>query len=168
MPIATIPIADYKPFYIQVDGAVTAVDTRTEWGMIIKSNPYIFLPNPKDCYVNDWKDENGDDEYNTEMYYEAFEFECEFYLKATAGVNTTASAELQALLDDFFDAVHQKEFKIFDTYTQKGFQKVRYAGYENEEYKARGNWARQMFRIKFKVNDPVTKMKMSNGAIVTV
>lgn len=167
MPKATIPIANYKPFYIQVDGATTAVDTRTEWGMIIKSNPYIFLPNPKECYKNDWKDEDGDDEYNAVMHYEAFELECQFYLKATAGTNTTAAAELQSLLDDFFDAVKQKEFKIFDTYTMRGFQKVRYAGYEPDEYKARGDWAKQIFRIKFKVNDPTTRMKMNNGAIVT-
>ena len=57
MPIVDIPIANYKPFYIQYGELTTAKDTKAEWGMVAKTNPYPLLPTPKDTYNNDWKDE---------------------------------------------------------------------------------------------------------------
>lgn len=166
MPKAIIPISNYKPFYIQYGNNPTATDTREEWGMIAQVNPYPLMPNPKQCYNNDWKDEDGDDEYNEVMHYEAFEMEVQFYLKAVATTTRSAAAELKTLVDSFFDAVKQGEFKVYDSYTECGFQKVRYAGYSTEEYKSRGNWARVQFIVKFKVNDPTTRMTMNNSSIV--
>lgn len=166
MPIVNIPIANYKPFYIQYGENTTATDTKAAWGMVAKTNPYPLLPSPKATYKNDWKDEDGDDEYTTHLHYQAFEMEVEFYMKATAGSGVTAASALYTSARAFFTAVKDGEFKIFDSYTGIGFQKVRYAGYEEDSFKERNGVARAIFTVKFKVNDPTTVMVMSNGAIV--
>ena len=71
-------INDYKPFYIQTTGDAAAWST-TDYGLVAKSNPYPVMPSPKEPYKNAWKDENGDDEYVTEMYYEAQTISVKFY-----------------------------------------------------------------------------------------
>lgn len=159
-------IIDYKPFYIQTDADEAAIDT-TIWGMVAKTNPFPAIPNPKEPYKNEWLDEDGDDEYNKQMHYEAFEFDVTFYMK-TMGAN--AEAVLLSQIDAFFDKVKNGEFKIYDSQTGVGRQKVRYAGFNAEEYKRRfrktSDWARAIFAVTFKVNDPVTRIKLSNGKLV--
>jgi hypothetical protein len=168
MPIVNIPIANYKPFYIQYGENAVATDTKAAWGMVAKTNPYPLLPSPKATYKNDWKDEDGDDEYTEHLYYEAFEMEVEFYMKAEASTSSTAVADLYASARSFFNAVREGTFKVFDAYTGIGFQGVRYAGcdFGDAAFKERGGTATTMFTVKFKVNDPTTVMVMSNGAIV--
>lgn len=157
--MAYIPdIVDYKAFYIQTDADDTAIDTTT-WGMVAKSNPFPALPQPKEPYKNDWLDEDGDDEYANQIFYEAFEFEVQFYIK-TVGEN--AESDLLSQLSAFFEHIRHGEFKIYDSYTGIGRRKVRYAGYNEEEYRQRiikkDSWARAIITIKFKVNDPITKI----------
>lgn len=169
MAIVDISITNYKAFYIQYGDNTTATDTKEQWGMVAQVHPYQFLPEPKDTYVNDWKDEDGDDEYNTALYYKAFEIEVGFYVKVEAdSTGTTAAAEFYSNMQDFFSAVRDGNFSIFMEYTQQGFQNVRYAGFsmDKDGYKARDNWVRASFTVKFKVNDPTTVMTMTDGAIV--
>lgn len=154
----------YKPFYIQVasgDGKVCH-DT-TEWGLVARTNPYTALPNPKEPYKNDWPGEDGDDEYTAQMHYEAFEMQVGFYVKCFDFGGQTSSAMLRSQLDAFFSAIRQGEFEVFDSYTQLGFRKVRFAGYGDEEFLSRGTWACLKFSVTFKVNDPVTRMKLSSS-----
>lgn len=165
--MAYIPnIIGYKAFYIQTDADENAVDT-TEWGMIAKTNPFPALPTPKELYKNEWKDENGDDEYNNKMYYESFEFDVQFYVK-TVGVN--AEATLLSQIEAFFEKIKEGEFMIFDSYTGLGRKKVRYAGFNSDEYKRRykatSDWARAIFSITFKVNDPITRIILSEGELI--
>lgn len=159
----TIP--NYKPFYIQYGSNLTASDTNATWGLLAKSNPFPALPNPKAPYNNDWKGEDGDDEYNTSLKYEAFTFDVSFYIR-TKGDN--ASAKIRTQLSTFFTAIKDGEFKIYDSYTALGRQKVRYAGFREESFRERRNTAVCIFSVSFKVNDPTTFMKLNNGAIVTV
>lgn len=164
-------ISNYKPFYIQI-GDNNAIDTSTQWGMIAKENPYVALPNPKEPYKNSWKDEDGDDEYNFVMKYEAFTFDVKFLIISEDEVygNTiiTAAQSINTQLNEFFDTVKQGEFKIFDSYTGLGRQRVRYDGYKEDDFKERNGKARVEFTVTFKVNDPVPLMKMSGNKIVTV
>lgn len=159
-------IIDYKPFYIQTDADETAVDT-TEWGMVTKTNPFPALPNPKEPYKNDWLDEDGDDEYNKKMHYESFEFDVQFYVKT---IGTNAEAILLSQIDGFFNKIKDGEFMIYDSHTGLGRRKVRYAGFDSNEYKRRymatADWARAIFTITFKVNDPITRVVMDNGKLV--
>lgn len=165
--MAYIPdIVNYQPFYIQTDADATAIDT-TAWGMVAKANPFPALPNPKEVYKNEWLDEDGDDEYNAEMYYEAYEFDVQFYVKTTG---SNAASTLVSQINSFLNKIKQGEFKIYDSYTGIGRQKVRYAGFNSDEYKRRfkksSDWARAIFTITFKVNDPVTRIVYSGGSLV--
>ena len=158
-------IVDYKPFFIQTESDTVARNT-TEWGLIAKTNPYPLLPNPKDPYKNDLHDENGDDEWVEKMYYQPIEFEVSFYVKAYETGSESAEIVLRKQIDEFFSAIRAGKFKIYDSYNGIGRQKVRYAGYSEEDFTKRGNWARAIFKIKFKVNDPITRMVMSNNSII--
>lgn len=158
-------IKDYKPFYIQCEGDASALDTAAKWGLVAKTNPYPALPTPKDPYNNEWEDENGDDEYVTLLYYESFTFDVEFYLKAYAETGKDAVTVMRGQMSDFFEHIRNGEFKVYDAYTGIGRRKVRYAGYEEGEFKARDDWARITFTVTFKVNDPVTFMRLQDGVI---
>lgn len=161
-------IIDYKPFYIQTDADNEAIDTTT-WGLVAKFNPFPILPNPKEPYKNEWLDEDGDDEYNEQMYYEAFEFDVTFYVKVKG---SDAEKTLISQIEDFFSKIRNGEFKIYDSYTGLGRQKVRYAGFNEESYKrgkiVKSDWARAIFSVTFKVNDPVTRITIINGQLVKV
>lgn len=163
-------ISGYRPFYIQCDGDASAVDTAAAWGLVAKANPYPALPSPKDPYKNDWKDEDGEDEYSVEMHYKSFTFDVEFYVKAYASGTESAVEVLRGQMSAFFSHIRDGEFRVYDSYTGLGRQKVRYAGYKESTsgFKARDGWARMLFSVTFKVNDPVTAMKLSDGSIVAV
>lgn len=162
-------IINYKPFYIQTDVDTAAVDTRT-WGMVAKSNPYPVIPTPKEVYKNEWLDEDGDDEYNAQMFYESIEFEVVFYVKAYSTSTSTAEEVLRKQIDTFFSKIMRGEFKVYDSYTGIGRKKVRFAGVSEEEFKKRlvahDDWARAIFTAKFKANDPITRMTIKDGKIV--
>ncbi len=157
-------INDYKPFYIQTTGDAAAWST-TDYGLVAKSNPYPVMPSPKEPYKNAWKDENGDDEYVTEMYYEAQTISVKFYCKVPG---SGAVATLRSQIASFFAKIKQGEFLIYDEYTGIGRQKVRYAGFEEDSFVAKDNYARAIFTVKFKVNDPVTPFHLSSGSIVEI
>lgn len=163
--MAYIPdILDYKPFYIQTDADAVAVST-TEWGLIAKTNPFPILPTPKEPYKNEWLDEDGDDEYAV-LHYEAFEFSVNFYVKCFSDGANTAESVLVSQIRSFFDKIKSGEFKVYDSYTGLGWQKVRYAGYNEDDFTKGSNWARAIFSITFKVNDPISRLSLSGGKIV--
>lgn len=159
-------IVNYQPFYIQTDVEEGAIDTTT-WGLVAKTNPFPALPNPKEPYKNKWMDEDGDDEYNKKMYYESFEFDVQFYIKT---MEANAEATLLSQIEAFFEKIKEGEFMIYDSHTGLGRKKVRYAGFDPEEYKRRykatADWARAIFTITFKVNDPITRIVFSDGKLV--
>lgn len=161
-------IANYKKFYIQVGNAL--YDTNAQWGFIAKSNPYPAIPSPKQPYKNDWKDAHGDDEYVTNIYYEAFTFDVSFYIRTRNTVSATAAEEIRAKMSAFFNTIKNGEFKVYDEYTALGRQKVRYAGFKEESFKAREGKATCIFTVTFKVNDPVTMMKLNSTktAIISI
>ncbi|MBQ3023346.1 MAG: hypothetical protein IJD91_08510 [Clostridia bacterium] len=158
-------IADYKPFFIQTESDTVARDT-TEWGLIAKVNPYPLLPNPKEPFKNEWPDEHGDDEWCEKIYYKPIEFTVSFYIKAQDSPEGSAEEVLRNKIEDFFSFIREKEFMVFDSYNGIGRRKVRYAGYHEDSFTRKRNWARAIFQISFKVNDPITRMVMYNGAIV--
>lgn len=164
--MAYIPdIVDYKPFYIQSDADEAAIDT-TAWGMVAKANPFPALPTPKEPYRNEWLDEDGDDEYTAQMVYEAFEFDVQFYVKAFDSPAGSGEEIIRKQMDEFFAKIKAGEFSVFDAYTGLGRRKVRYAGFSEDGFKRGRDWARAIFTITFKVNDPVTRMVMYDGKII--
>ena len=155
----------YKPFYIQKTSAEGAIDTTT-WGLVAKTNPYPALPDPKECYVNDWKDEDGDDEYNATIHYKAMTISVTFYVKTYDTQTATAEAVMREQLDTFFNKIKNGEFAFYDSYTGLGRNRARYAGYKEESFLRREDWARSIFTITIKVNDPITRVTYSEGKLV--
>jgi len=148
-------INNYKPFYIQTTGDPAAWSTEV-FGLIAKSNPYPIMPNPKAPYNNDWKDADGDDEYVASQFFEPQELSVKFYCKVPEGDDSEKL--LRGQIADFFAKIKQGEFLIYDDYTGIGRQKVHYAGYEEDSFVARDGYARAIFTVKFKVNDPLTAL----------
>jgi len=159
-------IKGYKPFYIQADNSNGAKDTRY-WGMVAKTNPYPILPTVKAPYSNDWKDENGTEEYVEQMNYESFELTVTFYAKAFSTQSQNAAYILKSQIKSFFDYIQNGYIRVYDSYTELGWQNVRYQSYAEESFKAKDNWARAIFSVTFKVNDPTTEVYLQNGELVT-
>lgn len=152
-------IAKYKGLYIQAFGDTTAHNT-TEWGLVAKTNPYPLLPTPKTPHKNEWKDVSGDEEWCDKMVYNSIEVTFSFYVKTFDSITETSEQILRKQVDSFFEKICNGEFMFYDSYTGIGRQRVRYAGYTEKEFKRRGNWTRAIFDIKFKVNDPITRMEL--------
>ena len=148
-------INNYKPFYIQTSNDVEAWSTEV-YGLVAKSNPYPIMPSPKEPYNNDWKDEHGDDEYVETQFFAAQELSVKFYCKVPEGEDSEKTLRRQ--ITDFFEKIKDGEFCIYDDYTGIGRQKVRYAGYEEDSFVAHDDYARAIFTVKFKVNDPLTAL----------
>lgn len=161
-------IVGYKPFYLQASSDDVAIDT-IELGLVAKSNPYPVIPTPKSVYKNEWKDEDGDDEYVDSIRYSSISFSVSFYVKAFDDEDITAKEVILSNMDSFFAKIKEGEFMVYDSYTGIGYRKVRFESYKEESFKSRGNWAKCIFTVTFKVNDPITRMKLgSDGNIIEV
>ena len=162
------PIRNYKPFYIQTASDATAWDTST-YGLVAQAQPFPENHEVKDPYKNDWHDENGDDEYVAQMKYKAFEYTVKFYIKAFPSANPqkSAIAVLNGLRDSFRTKLVPGEFKIWDSWQERGFQKVRYVGESVETREVTDEEAWMIFSVTFKVNDPATAVSFSNNIIST-
>ena len=158
-------IVNYKPFYIQAETHSLALDTRV-WGLVAKTNPFPLLPNPKEPYKNEWFDANGHEEFVEHMFYEPIEFTVSFYIKAFDSSEEKAESIIRNQIDMFFEEIRNGEFKIYDAYSGIGRQKVRFAGYSEESFKRRDTWARAIFQVKFKANDPITRIVLNKGTLV--
>ena len=169
-------ISNYKPFYIQ-NGTDSAAWDTTTYGLVAQTQPFPDNYEVKEPYKNDWHDENGDDEYVSAMRRKAFEFTVKFYVKAypTTGQNAkTAIQVLNGQLADFRGKIIPGEFSVWDSWQDKGFQKVRFVK-DNVELREivddkHGNslYAWVIISITFKVNDPSTAVSYANNVISPV
>ena len=167
------PIRDYKPFYIQSGTAQTATDIKDTYSVVVKTHDYPSFRKPKEPYKNNWFDEHGDDEYLAQMYYEAFTFKAECVMFASG---SGARADLAAGVRAFQNAL-AGEFSIYDDWTGFGFKGVRlsqfqmpsdgnFSAFRVKAGSTTTEYTRVIFTVELKVNDPVTRMVYSNGAIV--
>ena len=163
-------IPRYAPFYVQADTDVNAVNLLTAYGAIVKAHDYPMTRTPKAPYKNEWHDENGDDEYlGGGLFFESFTFKVDCVML----IDRTDSESARETLLNQVKALQSKlcagEFKIYDSWTRFGFRKVRVNSFpmpSREDFKSLGNRARLFFSIEFKVNDPVTRMKMQGLKII--
>lgn len=159
-------IHDYKPFYIQTENDATAWDTTT-YGMVAQTQPFPDNCEVKEPYKNDWHDEHGDDEYVVDLYRKAFELTVKFYIKAYAYQGATALSQLQELKTAFRNKLIPGEFKIYDSWQEKGFRGVRFVKDEVEQRDITDEVAWMIFSVTFKVNDPYSNVYMDNNSIVS-
>lgn len=167
------PISNYKPFYIQTATDLTAWDTTT-YGLVAQTQPSLGKHEVKEPYKNDWKDEHGDDEYVAQMFFKAFEFTVKFYIKTFKDTSTTPAKTAKSVMNkqvsDFLTKVKTGEFKVWDSWQETGYQKVRYVkdDYDDDIREIEDDCAWTIFSVTFKVNDPATAVTYSNQSITTV
>lgn len=164
MAINNPSIVNYQGLYFQRQSptaASAASEVLATYSLIPLVSPKFKMPQPKEPYNIDWKDEHGADEYTDHLFYEAFEIEIQFYIRATT------VAEIEAARRTFFNAFKEGEFMVYSEYWGNGYQHVRFAG-ESEEtdnvYNGPGNISRQ-FAVKFRVNDPISTVSLNNGVL---
>lgn len=170
MALFVPPISDYKPFYIQfATGA--AKNILTEYSVVIKAHDYPSAFRAKEPYKNQWKDENGDEEYISPdgLFVEAFTFKLECAMFARGASEAAAIEDLKTGIRAFQNALKGGFFKTYDAWTGFGFQDVRLVEFPTPSENAYSSWddaTRVIFSVTVKVNDPVTLMKLQNGSIV--
>ena len=167
--MAYVPlIRNYKPFYIQTDGDATAWDTTT-YGLVAQTQPFPCNSEVKEPYKNTWFDEHGDEEYiGGTMYLKAFEYTVKFFVKTYTTAGSSAIKKLNTQIDGFMDKLLSGEFKIWDSWQERGFRGVRYVKQSVDQRNVTDEFAWMLFSVTLKVNDPATVMTFSGNSITTV
>lgn len=150
-------MATYKPILFQKLTDFAPVRDSKEWDIWIKSVPFKVFPDMKDIPSRDWLDENGEDEYLPDSpFYKAYEMECEFvYIGEYESANTQIKSFLSYLSDGGM-------FRIYDSYTMIGRTNVRYVSTEEDMfYRREDDGDVVLFKVTFKVNDPITEITLT-------
>lgn len=143
-------------FYIQKsNGSYPVKETISDFDIYLKDIPFKPSSEVKELYSNDWFDEDGDDEYiPSELKLAAHTIDVEFAYK---GDKNTAYTKIKPFLDYLTGRDGTgSEFKFVCTYNGYGRQKVRFKGMSDDaELVRQDNFDILIFKVTFKVNDPV-------------
>lgn len=164
-------IRSYAPFYIQREADSSAIDIRSTYGVIIMIHEHPSKRKVKTPYKNDWKDRDGDDEWNNVLNYEAFTLRLKCVIFTKDSDSDAAREELKTAVWVFQESIRDGEFKIYDDWTKYGFQKVRIEEFQeigDGDFDEKDGHCRLIFTVTLKVNDPTTRMALSGGSIVEV
>lgn len=160
-------ISDYKPFYIQRPGEVIK-DIKDVFSVVVKTHDYPMELTPKEVYKNDWLDGNGVEEYigPNGLYFQPFTFrlECVMFSRRS-GDDEGAIIDLRNGIRNFRTFLSHGLFKTYDVWTGFGFQNVRLDGFpmpDSDNYDVWNDMARIIFDVRLKVNDPITRMVLTN------
>ena len=164
------PITDYRPFYVQYSGG-KALDLRDEYAVVVKAHDYPLALTPKAVYANNWKDEDGEEEYIglKGLFFEPFTYTLECVMFARAASQDVAVADLTAGMRGFVNALARGLFRVYDAWTGYGFQNVRLAEVPMPQEGSFTAWeggARLIFSVKMKVNDPRTAIIKSGDYLI--
>lgn len=169
----------YRDFYIKqgtidfVENVESAASSQggfyvgsEEWGAYVVELPFGIMPDLKDLPKTEWYDRSGDDEYvPSTPVFKAYEIETTFAIKGK-GTLTDISSKVRAFVHYLARA---GEFAIYNDYSGVGRQKVRYVGYsDSAQYENDGDDAYIEFKVKLKVNDPITSVVAvkRNGVVI--
>lgn len=147
----------YKPFLIKKLKEGSIVRDSMEWEILVKSFPFKLRPEMKEPSKRDWKDQNGDDEFilNTPVF-KAYTMDVDFLFMGDFGNGN------KKILDFIDYLTTDGEFSVYDSYTGIGRTHIRYASMKESAFRRReGNNDVISFSITFKVNDPVTQIKLT-------
>ena len=170
MAIFIPAIRNYAPFYIQRASDAAAVNVQTQWGITVKDSGYPMQRKAKEPYNNNWKDRDGDDEWNEAISYEAFTYTLECVIFTQSGDSDTSRTELKKAVRAFQNAIRNGEFSIYSAWHKFGFRKCRVAEFQDpgsSGFSTKDGRCRLIFRLVLKINDPTTEMSLSGGKIVT-
>lgn len=148
---------EYKPFLIQKLKNNSPVRDSKEWGIWIKSIPFLLYPKMKEPAKRSWPDQNGDDEYLPESpVFEAYTMNVDFVFIGERG---TANSQIRSFMNYLS---RDGEFSIYDTYSALGRTRVRYSSYSDKAFRRREEENDVVqFTVTLKVNDPITEIRLS-------
>lgn len=158
-------ISDYCPLYVQTDDDALALDTLSEWGMAVKSNPHEMIPQAKTPFNNSLAFENGGGFVVPKLRLDAMELSVGFVMWSVNTETLSGTERIVRQVMDFFGHIGQGQFRIFDTYTGRGYRNVRFNGISDPMFDAKNGTPKAEFMVKFRINDVITRMGMSGGSI---
>lgn len=157
--------------YIQksISGS-TVYETVADFEMYCMDIPFIIFGEAKELPKNEWKDENGDDEYiPSTLCMESYEMTVKFAYKGTEkSANTKINAFLRYLTGIDGSGA---EMSMYSTYTQIGRRNIRFVKVSDDAELIRDkNGDILMFEVTFKVNDPTTNIApvKTNGVVTSL
>ena len=162
----------YKKFLIQqqtFDGSAytnvgDAVDTYAKWKVVCQECPFKHLPETKELPKRDWNDENGDDVYipSDGLKFKAYDMEVKFlYVGKESDMPSDITGFIVFICGK--NANGSPLLAIYDEYTKNGRQNVIVESVDNELYFYNDISADAIaeFKVKFRVNDPVTDITLT-------
>lgn len=160
---------DYKKFLVkqQVYNGTTytdyssIVDTFVNFNIVCQEFPYNYTPETKELSKHDWYDENGEDVYIpvNGLKYKAYDLEATFLYKGAADVMHTKIKQFIQFLT-CKGILQPLVLAIYDEYTGIGLRGVYVLGVSTDlyEYKDTSLGGLAMFKVKFRITDPVTHL----------
>lgn len=168
-------MANWQNFYLQKMSSTSepVYESVNRWGVFCKEIPFALAGDMKKPAKNEWYDEHGDDEYIADggLYMEAYTMEVEFGCQVLETGNrfNVIVEDVRANVASFLQYLRTSGMmKMYSSYTGVGRQSVRLDSYNDGEWINDNGITMLVFKIKFKVNDPVTEMVLSaNGMNIT-
>lgn len=172
-------MALWKNFYLQRmgydgdDNPYPIYESVGTWGVWCKSIPFKLFDKVKEPAKRSWNDEHGDDEYISAdgLFLESYEMEVEFGCKLLGshiGSEQTAEvSNVRVSVANFLSYLRSSGMmKLYSSHTRIGRQNVRLVSVGDAahwESKDIDGFEFLVFSVKFKVNDPITDIVLSNG-----
>ncbi len=160
---------NYKRLLIRQGSAQnTVIDTLEQFNVACQEFPYKYLPETKELAKKEWFDEDGDDVYipTTGLKFKAYDLEAKLLY---VGSEENMVNELTSFINFLYgrNTGGNPDLTIYDEYTQTGRQNVVVQSVDNEliVYDNANTDVIAQFKVKFRINDPVTNvvLTLTNG-----
>ena len=173
-------MADWRNFYLQKMGMTSGnpyplKESVSSWGVWCSEIPFVIYGKTKDIAKRTWPDEHGDDEYIPsggaclEAYTMKVKFGCK-KMNTMADGNTSISAvsDVRKNVGKFLEYLRSSGMMMmYSSHTRIGRQYVRLQDVsENAKWKSKDGQEFLVFEVTFKVNDPMTDVKIVNNHLV--
>lgn len=171
-------MAKWRNFYLQKmgvdehDSPYPIYESVLQWGIWCKDIPFQLASKVKEPAKRNWYDEDGDDEFvsGDGLRMEAYTMEVEFGCKIMSNVKDGSTTmptitDVRNSVKTFLTYLRNSgHMKMYSSYTGIGRQNVRLESIDDKgKFKKDGGQEFLIFKVKFKVNDPVTDVNLVNG-----
>lgn len=164
-------IKNYAPFYFQGVEELSAVDIQQQFGVTIKAHEYPAKRKVKQPYRVEKVGADGDDEWLGKIWYEAFTLRLSCVVMSNSADSAASREELKNAMLEFIEYARSSAFLIYDAWTRFGFKDVRISEIPevpSNGFREKDGRCRLIFDIVLKVNDPKTKVVLSNGVLTPI
>lgn len=140
------------------------VDTQAAYQVVCQECPFKMLPESKELPKRDWYDEDGDDVYipTDGLKFKAYDMDVKFIY---VGTEDTMSENISGFVNFLYGRNNNGSplLKVYDEYTKTGRRGVYVTNVDNEllAYDDVNEHVIGMFKVKFRVTDPVSEVSKS-------